>query len=142
MIKIYTDASTKGNPGPTGIGIVIVTDNEHIQLSIPLLNDYTNHQAEFIAQIIALEYVEQHYDCDQMLFLYTDSRITVQSIEKRYAKEFQFYVDDITPYFEQHPLWFIKWIPEKKNQGADHLARQALHQCSKHKIHPLNVHHY
>ena len=140
MIKIYTDASTKGNPGPTGIGIVIVTDQEHIQLSIPLLNDYTNHQAEFIAQIIALDYIERHFD-DQMLFLYTDSRITVQSIEKRYAKGFQSYVDQITPYFDHHPLWFIKWVPEKQNQGADHLARQALQQHSN-QAHPLNRYHY
>lgn len=126
MIKIYTDASTKENPGPSGVGILIIENGHQTQLSVPLTKDYTNHQAEFIAQIIALDYIKKHFNNLGTIFLYSDSKIAVQSIEKRYAKEFQSYVDQLIPYFDENPLLFIKWIPEKQNKGADNLARQAL----------------
>lgn len=32
MIKLYTDAATKGNPGPTGLGMLIVKDGHQQQL--------------------------------------------------------------------------------------------------------------
>ena len=32
MIKIFTDAATKGNPGPTGLGIIIIANHKQIQL--------------------------------------------------------------------------------------------------------------
>ena len=46
MIKAYIDASTKGNPGPSGGGIVLVSEGIHLQKAIPL-SVLTNHQAEF-----------------------------------------------------------------------------------------------
>ena len=36
MIKIFTDAATKGNPGPTGLGIIIITNHKQIQLAVPV----------------------------------------------------------------------------------------------------------
>ena len=36
MLKVYIDASTKGNPGPSGGGILIVYQGKQEQLSIPL----------------------------------------------------------------------------------------------------------
>ena len=35
MLKVYIDASTKGNPGPSGGGILIVYQGKQEQLSIP-----------------------------------------------------------------------------------------------------------
>lgn len=32
MIKLYTDAATKGNPGPTGLGMLVVKDGQQQQL--------------------------------------------------------------------------------------------------------------
>ena len=46
MIKVYMDASTKGNPGPSGGGILIVHENRQEQLKVPL-SEGSNHQAEF-----------------------------------------------------------------------------------------------
>ena len=37
MLKVYIDASTKGNPGPSGGGILIVYQGKQEQLSIPFL---------------------------------------------------------------------------------------------------------
>jgi len=50
MIKIFTDAATKGNPGPTGLGIIIIANHKQIQLAIPVDKErMDNHHGEFAA---------------------------------------------------------------------------------------------
>lgn len=46
LIKLYADAATQGNPGPSGAGIVIVRDGAQSQ-QYEYLGDMTNHEAEF-----------------------------------------------------------------------------------------------
>ncbi|WP_082383758.1 ribonuclease HI [Lacticaseibacillus thailandensis] len=54
MLKLYTDAATKGNPGPSGAGILIVGHGDTVELSTPLAV-MTNHQAEFQAAALGLQ---------------------------------------------------------------------------------------
>lgn len=128
MIRIYTDAAVKGNPGPVGIGIVIVKDNEQIQLSLPLEQPLNNHQAEFQAVILGLNYLIEKNWINQLTFCYTDSQIVAQSIEKEYAKDiyFQKSLQEITTLMQDFTYISIEWLPESQNKGADNLARQAL----------------
>ena len=60
MLKVYLDASTKGNPGPSGGGIVIVGTDLHEQIAFPL-PDSTNHQAEFAVMVNALQLLIDNY---------------------------------------------------------------------------------
>ena len=46
MIKLFTDAATKDNPGPTGLGAVILIDGQQIQLTDHATN-VSNHTGEF-----------------------------------------------------------------------------------------------
>lgn len=136
MFKIYTDASTKGKIGPSGVGILIIHDKEQTQLNIPLRKHYTNHQAEFIAQILAFEYLNKNFKIkDELIQAYTDSKLVISSLEKNYADEqFQPYLVTLQKYFAQSSTIFLKWIPEAQNKGADNLARQALSQAIKGKF--------
>ncbi|WP_225350300.1 RNase H family protein [Lacticaseibacillus pantheris] len=56
MLKLYTDAATKGNPGPSGAGILIVGHGEPVEQSVAL-PVMSNHQAEFRAAALGLEAV-------------------------------------------------------------------------------------
>ena len=128
MIKMYTDASTKNNPGPSGVGIVISTDARYEQLSIALENEMSNHEAEFEALIKGLNYLIEHKLTDETLMMYTDSKILASAIKKNYVKNdiFRVYLTRIQEKLKHFPLFFIHWIPESQNKGADNLARQAL----------------
>ncbi len=130
MIRIYTDAAVKGNPGPVGIGIVIVRNNEQTQLSIPLDDKLDNHQAEFQAVIQGLKWLIQKNWTNELTFCYTDSQIVAQSIEKEYAKDiyFQNSVTEILSLMRSFSYISIDWIPESENKGADNLAKQALNK--------------
>lgn len=137
MIRMYLDAAVKGDPGPAGIGILIVTENQQIQLAHPLENNWDNHQAEFQAVIYGLSWLIEHGYVDELTFCYTDSQIVSQSIEKEYAKDslFQKYLEHILALMTHFPYINIEWIPQAQNKGADNLARQGLQKALKGKSH-------
>ena len=62
MIKIFTDAATKGNPGPTGLGIIIIANHKQIQLAIPVDKErMDNHHGEFAAAHFGFKYLIDHF---------------------------------------------------------------------------------
>lgn len=78
MINIYTDGSSRGNPGPGGYGIVLLYKDKRKELS----QGYrltTNNRMELTAVIKALQSIKN----DQIeITVYSDSKYVVESIEK------------------------------------------------------------
>lgn len=146
MIQIYTDASTKGHPGPSGVGILIVHQHQQVPLSIPLIQHYTNHEAEFIAQILALHYLYERFNIKgEWITLYSDSKAVIEAQHKAYSKSHADYLTTLLDVQKKFPQLMTQWIPESKNKGADQLARQALAKVLKTKkpiIDPLNIYRY
>ena len=136
MLRMYTDASTKNNPGPSGAGIVLIADGLHEQLAIPLKGELSNHEAEFEALMTGLMYLSEHNYTNQSLLIFSDSKIVVTAIEHKYVKNkvFQAYLTSINQLLRLFPSFMIQWIPEYQNKEADHLARQGLnkHMKSRH----------
>lgn len=132
MLKVYLDASTKGNPGPSGGGIVIVGTDLHEQIAFPL-PDSTNHQAEFAVMVNALQLLIDKGLQEQTIMLYTDSKVVAQTIDKNYTKNpaFSDYLTEIQYLLKQFALAIIQWVPESQIKGADHLARQGLAKAMK-----------
>lgn len=54
MIKLYTDAAVNQHTGHTAIGILIVHNGKQLQLN-KVIEPTNNHEAEFIAQSMALK---------------------------------------------------------------------------------------
>ncbi|MGB2279521.1 MAG: RNase H family protein, partial [Flavobacteriales bacterium] len=54
-IRIYTDGSAKGNPGPGGYGIVLLSDEGHRKEVAKGYRKTTNNRMELLSVIIALE---------------------------------------------------------------------------------------
>lgn len=131
MLRVYVDAATKGNPGPSGGGMVATGEGIHEQLHFPL-GECSNHEAEFKMLIIAMEWLVSHDYTQSTIFLYSDSKIVVQTIEKNYTAnpDFQPYLKKFRELESLFSLLMIQWIPEKKNKGADNLARQTLRKMT------------
>jgi len=74
-IKIYTDGSCLGNPGPGGWAAIVIEDNLKKKL-IGGEKHTTNNRMELTAAIKALEYCNKNQDQQQSLKIikiYTDS---------------------------------------------------------------------
>ena len=127
MLKIYVDAATKGNPGPSGAGILLLTEGEQIQLSFPL-PDSSNHEAEFAAFELALEETIARGLHQQNTFIFTDSQTVAEVLGKNQTKNpvFTPFLTRIQLLLAEFTLIIIQWLPEADNRGADNLARQGL----------------
>ncbi|MCL8322137.1 ribonuclease HI family protein [Enterococcus faecium] len=134
MLKVYIDASTKGNPGPSGGGILIVYQGKQEQLSIPL-SIGTNHQAEFEVFLKTLECLKKNDLQNETIFCCSDSKTLVSTVDKNATKNELFlpYLQRIQELLSEFSLLILQWLHENKNKGADNLARQALHKQLKEK---------
>lgn len=127
MIKIYIDAATHPIYKQSGGGMVILSDSKQTQLPIPLTST-DNHTAEFETLCFALHYCVTHYTSEPLIFIYSDSKIVVDSIEKGFVKneDFKAYLKIALNYLEQLQTVFIEWLPDKNNKGADKIAKAVL----------------
>lgn len=72
MIKVFTDGSSRGNPGPGGYGIAISVDGlvKHVFRSAAAFT--TNNEQELFAIEAAMDKLEELYPHQQAI-IYTDS---------------------------------------------------------------------
>ena len=77
-VKIYTDGSSRGNPGPGGYGIVMVAGTMRKEMSAGFRMT-TNNRMELLAVIEALKSMKR---TDIPIDLYTDSKYVCDAIEK------------------------------------------------------------
>ena len=81
-ITIYTDGASRGNPGPGGYGVVLMSGNLKKELS----QGYkltTNNRMELMAVIAGLEALKK----DNLdVTIYSDSQYVVNAVEKGWLK--------------------------------------------------------
>lgn len=126
MIEVYTDGASSGNPGRSGAGIYIKANGKKHEYSIPL-GTTTNHEAEFLAVIKALDICTTLFP-DEILSFRSDSQLVVDAVlnEQTKNKAFQPLLATILDKASIFPHFFIKWIPSAQNIHADRLAKQAI----------------
>lgn len=78
MIKIYTDGSSRGNPGLGGYGIAVFTSDNNLQLAFSKQYDdeVTNNQMELEAILYALKLTQDRYKEEECI-IYCDSSYCV-----------------------------------------------------------------
>lgn len=82
MYKVHTDGSCLGNPGPGGVGIVILKNNEVIsELSFGEV-DTTNNKMELTAIIAAISYIREELNYDGIIEMFTDSMYVVKGMNE------------------------------------------------------------
>ncbi|KRL04613.1 ribonuclease HI family protein [Liquorilactobacillus oeni] len=127
MIKLYTDAATKGNPGPSSAGVLIISQGKQQQFSFAL-SPSSNHEAEFNAAIMGWKKVAELFGTKETILFFSDSKIVMDSIAKKYSKSYPHLLKKLLKLQKNYSLVINRWIPEKENHGAHTLALQKLHQ--------------
>ncbi len=81
-VKIYTDGSSRGNPGPGGYGAILLSGTHRKELS----KGYrltTNNRMEIMGVIAALQALKKN---DLPVTVYSDSQYVVNAVEKGWLK--------------------------------------------------------
>ena len=143
-IKIYTDGSSKGNPGPGGYGVVLVSDEGHRKEVAKGFRKTTNNRMELLSVIVGLEMIKSK-PMDVVVF--SDSKYVVDAIEKKWVFKWEKVFFDkkknadlwkrFLKIYRQHNVRFI-WIKghnnHTENERCDRLAVAAAKSEKLHEI--------
>ena len=133
-ITIYTDGAARGNPGPGGYGVVLISGKHRLEKSEGF-SLTTNNRMELLAVIAGLEALKRP-KCN--VAIYTDSKYVADSVEKGWlfqweAKAFKKKKNQdlwirFLKIYRKHNVKFI-WIKghnnNKENELCDRLAVEA-----------------
>jgi ribonuclease HI len=131
LISIYTDGSSRGNPGPGGFGAVLISGSHRKEIS----QGYrltTNNRMELLSVIVALEALKKE---GQEITIYSDSQYVVYAVEKKWVfgwekknfsgkKNADLWIRFLRV-FRKHKVKFV-WVrghaSNKENNHCDELA--------------------
>lgn len=127
-LTLYTDGGARGNPGPAGIGAVILDEQGMVAAEISqYVGQATNNQAEYRALIAGLTKAKELGGRELKVFL--DSELVVKQLNREYRVKDK----ELAPLFVQvynMSLGFkkiiFKHIAREKNKLADKLVNLAL----------------
>ena len=126
-LEIYIDGASKGNPGPSGIGVVICRDKETIKNISVYIGNATNNIAEYTALIYALQ--EALVLRAEAVKIKTDSQLLARQLNKvykvRHANIIGLYNQAVRLLSGFKETCIIN-IPREENCGADKLATLAI----------------
>tara|TARA_X000000368_G_C22854380_1_gene633650 strand:+ start:89 stop:544 length:456 start_codon:yes stop_codon:yes gene_type:complete len=80
-IKLYTDGSSIGNPGPGGYGVILESDG-HIKEISQGFKKTTNNRMELLAVIIGLEALKIE---PSNVMIYSDSKYVIDAVQKKWV---------------------------------------------------------
>jgi len=134
IVKIYTDGSCLGNPGPGGWAAIISDDIISDAISETEISghtkDTTNNRMEMTAVIEALKYLHKKYGAEKLpslqIHFFIDSNLIVQTLNSGWKKKKN---QDLWADIERLSAWLnIKWEwvkahhENKQNNKVDELA--------------------
>ncbi|HLM83654.1 MAG TPA: ribonuclease HI family protein [Candidatus Bathyarchaeia archaeon] len=136
-IKIFTDGGARGNPGPSGIGVVIEAGGAK-KTYREFIGYATNNEAEYKALLFALQKVKLLYGKTKTKLLSLDCFLDSELVVKQLNHEYKINEENIQKFFLQ--IWNLSidfrevkytHIPREKNTEADRLANLALDEATR-----------
>ncbi len=126
-ILAFTDGACSGNPGPAGIGIVLVCAEHRKEIS-EYIGEATSNIAELQAVVRALSSIK---DRTRRVILHSDSRYTIGSLTQnwkaRVNKELIAHARELAAAFgDLHFEWVPGHSGVAENERCDELARAAI----------------
>jgi ribonuclease HI len=123
----YTDGACSGNPGPAGLGVVLLDGSERLEIG-EFLGTGTNNVAELTAILRALEATE---GADKPLVIHTDSKYSIGVLTKGWkAKANVELIGRIRALLTSRSGIRFVYVPGHAgvplNERADELARAAI----------------
>lgn len=122
----YADGACSGNPGPAGLGVVVIDGGKRVEIS-EYLGTATNNIAELTAVLRALEEI----DASKPTVIYTDSQYTIGVVQKGWkAKANAELVAELREALSERDETRLAYVPGHSgvllNERADTLAREAV----------------
>lgn len=131
ILNVYTDGGSRGNPGPSAIGIVLKNETgEIIWQKNKDIGKATNNEAEYSALIYAMKHVNRYHP--EKIYFYSDSELMVKQMRGEYKIKNhgiqKLFLDAWNRKIDmKSEVEFIQ-IPREQNKEADALLNKILNQ--------------
>jgi ribonuclease HI len=131
ILSIHTDGGSRGNPGPSAIGVVVEHDGEVIHTISRFLGTQTNNVAEYTAVLSALDYLASlPSPAPKQANFFLDSLLVVSQILGTFAvknAQMQELHSQVRLKLQSLPFPVtFKYVPRAQNSAADALVNKAL----------------
>ena len=127
-VYIYTDGGSRGNPGPSGIGVVILDSNKtKIKEVFKYIGEATNNVAEYSALVCGLQEANSLGATD--LTIYIDSELLVKQLSGEYKVKdanMRTLFEKSLAELKNFSSFEVKHIERRMNKEADKLVNKAI----------------
>ena len=131
---INTDGASRGNPGPSAIGVIVANEKGEILKKYgETIGEATNNEAEYQAVIFALKKVKLLFGKEEAEKMELEIRLDSELVAKQLNHEYKIVEENIQKLFlkiwnlmlDFGPIKFVS-IPREQNSDADRLANLSL----------------
>ncbi len=133
-IIIYTDGGSRGNPGPSAVGVVIQNEKgETLKSYGEYIGEGTNNEAEYKAIIFGLKKMKHLFGKEKTKAMEVEIRVDSELAFRQLTGKYKIESENIKPLFID--VWNLKFdfknisfkhIPREQNSEADKMANRAL----------------
>ena len=127
MVSVFIDGASRGNPGPSGIGVVLKEGEKEVHTLYKFIGEATNNIAEYTAAIHGLQEA-LHLGYTEVLL-----RMDSELVAKQLNGEYRVRNENIIPLFRKATELIngfgrvdVRHIGREKNKEADKLANKAI----------------
>ncbi|MFH1189317.1 MAG: ribonuclease HI family protein [Candidatus Omnitrophota bacterium] len=126
-LYLYTDGGSRGNPGPSGIGVVIRDSKKKVKEIFKYIGETTNNIAEYSALVSGLEEAAALKATDVVIHL--DSELLVKQLNGEYKVKdanMKALFDTSIGLLKRFDSFEVRHIERSKNKEADKLVNKAI----------------
>ncbi len=134
-LQINTDGGSRGNPGPSAVGVYATANNTEVFTISEYIGLTTNNEAEYKAVIFALQYLRENSIKAQKVLFVLDSELIVKQITGFYKvkqphlqnlkSSVLSLISELKESNKVNDVQFVHVLREK-NKEADKLVNKAL----------------
>ena len=127
ITEVYIDGASRGNPGESGIGVLVIRPDASREEIKEYIGRGTNNEAEYKALIKALAYLVT--EGTLAVKIHTDSQLVANQMNglwKVKDPKLRILHSEAKKLASLIPAFEIEYIPRERNTEADGLANEAI----------------
>lgn len=132
-LKIYTDGGARGNPGPAGIGVFVIDQQQQQVFSeSKFIGPATNNEAEYKAFLASLEWLKTYVKSTSIdeVEWFLDSKLVVEQVNQNWKIKEKRLLDLAQQAWKILSSLNCKFkifhVKREQNEQADALVNEAL----------------
>lgn len=134
-LDMYTDGAARNNPGPAGVGVVILDSSGNVKKELNrYIGETTNNVAEYKAIIAGLKAAKTF--APSGINIFADSQLVIKQLLGEYkvkSERLRPLYDQCIKLLNQFSDYNLQHIPREDNEKADRLANLGIDQVEQNR---------